>query len=192
MKHVTTLAALALAAGALTSPALMAQDHAAHHGNPAKAPGAAAPQPGDMPCHHMLKPGPADHGSHTGHGTAANAADNASTRAFKAANASMHAGMDIIYTGDADVDFLRGMIAHHQGAVDMAQVVLDNGKNPQVRRLARDIIRAQNLEIKWMKEWLLQMDKNPDPKQPPLPEAGSAKPKWHDAAWDGSTWMGER
>lgn len=180
MKNI--LIATALAASCLSFPA-MAQEHHMPMAHNKMA-------PGDMPCHHNLAP---QHGQgHKGHAMAVDPNANASTRAFQDANAKMHAGMDIIYTGDADVDFLRGMIAHHQGAVDMAQVVLDNGKNPQVRRLARDIIRAQNLEIKWMESWLAQLDKNPNPKQPPLPKVGSVKPKWNDAAWDGSTWMGER
>jgi len=90
---------------------------------------------------------------HSGH-TAMQTADSPSTQAFQAANAKMHGGMDIAFTGDADVDFTRGMIAHHQGAIDMAKVVLEYGKDPEVRRLAEDIINAQEGEIAWMKDWL--------------------------------------
>ncbi|MFD2174359.1 DUF305 domain-containing protein [Rhodobacter lacus] len=77
-----------------------------------------------------------------------------STAAFLAANAKMHAGMDIPFTGDADVDFVRGMIAHHQGAIDMAKIEIDNGDDPQVRKLAEGIIDAQQEEIDWMTDWL--------------------------------------
>ncbi len=66
----------------------------------------------------------------------------------------MHEGMDITYTGNADVDFVRGMIPHHQGAVDMAKTLLAFGKDPQLRKLAEEIIKAQESEIALMQEWL--------------------------------------
>ena len=74
--------------------------------------------------------------------------------AFMDANTRMHAQMAIEYTGDADVDFIKGMIPHHQGAVEMAQIVLEHGKDPEVRKLAEGIIAAQESEIKWMTDWL--------------------------------------
>lgn len=99
-----------------------------------------------------------DHGdSHAGHGTT-QTDSSASTQAFIAANAVMHKGMDITFSGDTDIDFLKGMIAHHQGAVDMAQIQLRYGKDAQIKKLSRDIIRAQNLEIRWMKSWLAQLE----------------------------------
>lgn len=67
----------------------------------------------------------------------------------------MHAGMSAYTaTGDADTDFVLGMIPHHQGAVDMAQLVLEHGDDPHIRRLARDVIVAQRREIAFMKYWL--------------------------------------
>lgn len=78
-----------------------------------------------------------------------------STAAFKAADAKMHkAMMATKYTGDADVDFLRAMIPHHQGAIDMAKIVLEHGTDADVRMLAGDIMKAQDKEIRFMKEWL--------------------------------------
>ncbi|MFN4203733.1 MAG: DUF305 domain-containing protein [Tabrizicola sp.] len=74
--------------------------------------------------------------------------------AFMEANTRMHEGMAIAFTGNADVDFIKGMIPHHQGAVEMAKIVLEHGKDPEVRKLAEGIIAAQEAEIQWMQEWL--------------------------------------
>jgi uncharacterized protein (DUF305 family) len=74
--------------------------------------------------------------------------------AWQAANAKMHQDMDIEYSGDPDTDFLRGMIPHHQGAVEMARIVLEHGKDPEVRKLAEAIIAAQEGEIAFMQDWL--------------------------------------
>ena len=94
----------------------------------------------------------ADHSAHAGH--AMSGSESASTMAYMEANAKMHAGMDIPFTGAADVDFIRGMIAHHQGAIDMARVVLDHGKDAEVKKHAQEIIAAQEGEIAWMTDWL--------------------------------------
>jgi uncharacterized protein (DUF305 family) len=77
-----------------------------------------------------------------------------SSMAYMDANTKMHEGMAIEFTGNADVDFVRGMIPHHQGAVDMARIVLEHGKDPEVRKFAESIIAAQEAEIAWMQDWL--------------------------------------
>lgn len=85
--------------------------------------------------------------------------DSQSSRDYAIANAKMHEAMDIIFTGDSDVDFVKGMIAHHQGAIDMAEVVLQHGKDPQIRKLAEEIIEAQRGEIAMMQQWLVDKGK---------------------------------
>ncbi len=77
-----------------------------------------------------------------------------SSLAFQSINQKMHEGMDITFTGNSDVDFVKGMIPHHQGAIDMAKTVLAFGKDPGVRKLAEDIVKAQDSEIALMQEWL--------------------------------------
>lgn len=66
------------------------------------------------------------------------------------------------YTGNADVDFLAMMIPHHQGAVDMARLVLIHGKDPLTRRLAEEIIASQNTEIAAMRARLEILRRAPE------------------------------
>ena len=76
------------------------------------------------------------------------------TKAFIAANGAMHTDMAIEFTGNADVDFVKGMIPHHQGAVDMAKIVLQYGTDPEIKTFAQGIIDAQESEIAFMRGWL--------------------------------------
>ena len=67
----------------------------------------------------------------------------------------MHAGMASIKpTGDNDADFVRLMLPHHQAALDMAKAELKYGKDPQMRRLAQEIVTDQQSEIELMQLWL--------------------------------------
>lgn len=76
-----------------------------------------------------------------------------STKAYQAANDKMMKDMGVNMTGDADRDFVGGMIPHHAGAIDMAKIELQYGKDPMLRKLAQDIIAAQEKEIAEMTAW---------------------------------------
>jgi uncharacterized protein (DUF305 family) len=133
----TLAAALAVAlagAGAATAGAHATAAEAGHGAAHGAAHGSAQPE----------------HGAE--HGVAA--AEAPSTAAFRAANTAMHAAMDIDYTGDADVDFARGMIGHHQGAIAMAEILLEHGEDEKMRALAAEIVAAQTAEIDLIEGWL--------------------------------------
>ena len=88
--------------------------------------------------------------------SAAPGTDTPATAANKAAMQRMMTGMDAPATGDADHDFVAGMLPHHQGAIDMAHVELRHGHDPALRKLARAIIASQAKERIFMKRWLAQ------------------------------------
>lgn len=102
---------------------------------------------------------------HSGHGTntadiqkmiedmAPKPSDPPSTRAYKEAHMNMMMAMHVTFSGDADKDFVRGMIPHHQGAIDMAQVELAHGKDPALKAMAQKIIDDQKKEIGQMRDW---------------------------------------
>jgi uncharacterized protein (DUF305 family) len=84
---------------------------------------------------------------------------------------TMHQAMSSIQsTGSDDKDFIRLMIPHHQAAIDMAKAELIHGQDPQVRRLAQEIITDQESEIELMQLWLRQHSS-----QEPKPATSAAK-----------------
>jgi len=91
----------------------------------------------------------------------------------------MHMAMGAIKpSGDSDVDFVRLMLPHHQAAIGMAKTQLLYGKDPQMRRLAQEIITDQQLEIELMQRWLKQRESTqPKENQTPAADTGKESPK---------------
>jgi uncharacterized protein (DUF305 family) len=92
-------------------------------------------------------------------GMAMKGAISPADKALTASMQTMMKDMKAKPTGDPDVDFDRMMLSHHQGAVDMAKVELQYGKDPELRQLATDIVAAQEKEIAQMKAWLAKNGK---------------------------------
>jgi uncharacterized protein (DUF305 family) len=100
----------------------------------------------------MTAPAFAQHDAHSGH--SASSGDPAYAAQMQA-HEKMSVDMGGVKpSGDPDVDFVRMMIPHHQGAIDMAEVELKYGKDESRKALARQIIEAQMREIAEMKDWL--------------------------------------
>lgn len=84
--------------------------------------------------------------------------DDDATRALRRSIMAMHREMPRRLSGDPDRDFAAVMIPHHQGAVDMARLELQYGKDEDLKKLAEAVIKAQTDEIALLKAWLA---KNP-------------------------------
>lgn len=108
-----------------------------------------------------------DHSQHTGTKPTNAPALSEASKAFEEAMMKMHKDMTIPYTNDVDVDFVRGMIPHHQGAIDQANVFLKYTKDLRLRRLALGIIAAQRKEIRFMQRWLKEHQQGLAPGEAP-------------------------
>jgi hypothetical protein len=87
-------------------------------------------------------------------GSAPDVAEPAFYRETASANAQMHEGMEIVRSGNIDRDFMRMMIPHHQGAIDMALLQLKYGQDARLKRLAQSIIVEQGQEIAYLRTLL--------------------------------------
>lgn len=89
-----------------------------------------------------------------GHGTDhATAGQTPGDAAFAASETSMHANMAQASGETVDQAYIAKMIAHHEGAVEMAQVALAHSTDPEIRRMAQAVIDAQTTEIAEMRAW---------------------------------------
>ena len=117
---------------------------------------------------------------HTGHAPAAPQRHGAEFARFAG---EMNVGMDRMmrdmhapgYSGDPDVDFLAMMIPHHEGAVEMARLVLVHGRDPATRRLADEIIASQTVEIEAMRRRLSLLRGVPAARDAGFPELGGTR-----------------
>jgi uncharacterized protein (DUF305 family) len=116
-----------------------------------------------------------DHGTMAGMDQSAMATADASpsTKGYETAMAGMMKSMMVPPTGKPDLDFMQGMIPHHQGAIDMAKVVLQFGKDPEVKVFAEKVVKAQEGEIAFMNAWLAKTDKNALPTSPEAAKANT-------------------
>ena len=77
---------------------------------------------------------------------------------FPGMSAGMHSmdlkKLDALRGNDFDVEFIRQMIPHHQGAIEMAKHIGSNDSYAELKKLADDIIKAQETEVRQMNEWL--------------------------------------
>jgi uncharacterized protein (DUF305 family) len=80
--------------------------------------------------------------------------DAPSTKDFKQAHMDMMKNMNVQFSGDADVDFARSMIPHHQGAIDMAKLEIKHGRDEAMRKMAEKMIKDQEKEQKDLQAFL--------------------------------------
>ena len=143
-------------------------------GTCAATPAAQAPTTGRAAPEH------AHHGTATPQPRAPAGADGEAAAPFaREMNASMEQMMRDMhapgYSGNADIDFLSMMIAHHQGAIDMARLQLIHGRDPLVRQMAEEIIAGQATEVAAMRARLERLRAGGDAAPDGFPALGATR-----------------
>lgn len=157
---------------AATAGAFAQSGHEGHHPEGGTAPAAPAPQAQpagtapmqkegmgcmmggkDMP---MMKMMQEMHGRMMGGGMAMQPKGDTgpASQAFNGIINKMNQDMALPFLGNADIDFTKRLIAHHQAGVDMAKVALAFGKDAEVKKVAEDVVKANQAEIASLQEWL--------------------------------------
>lgn len=144
-----TLVAIASLGGVLTACSKASQSGSTTSQNQAQAPSTPATEAGGK--QDMMHGGSMNHG-----------------------NGMNHSMMMDLGPADANYDlrFIDAMIPHHQGAVEMATEALSKSQHPEIKKLAQDIISAQNREINELKQW----------RQAWYPSSGSTPMAWNAQA----------
>lgn len=98
---------------------------------------------------------------HTSHPQGSMTADVPYWEGLMESMTRMHSAMSSVRpSADADTDFVALMLPHHQAAIDMARIELTFGTDPQLRRLAQEIVTDQDSEIQLMQLWRKQHQRN--------------------------------
>lgn len=92
---------------------------------------------------------------------------------FAASEAAMHTGMAAATGETVDAAYIAKMIAHHQGAVAMADVALARSQDPAILRMAQTVKDTQTAEIAEMQAW----EPAPPPAPPPAATTTPASPQ---------------
>jgi uncharacterized protein (DUF305 family) len=113
---------------------------------------------------------------HHGHGALTSTPSSGFEQEMDTGMAAMMEAMHASgYTGNPDVDFLAMMVPHHQGAVDMARLVLQHGRDPATRQLAEEIIAGQTVEIDSMQRRLALLREDVCVGSPEFPSLGGTR-----------------
>ena len=96
----------------------------------------------------------AEQGDQASSGMGAVGGEPRSTQELRSAALRMQMDWGIRYSGDADRDFAASMVRYHEGAIAIARVQVGHGSDPEMRRLAEEMIRARQSEVELLRGYL--------------------------------------